>query len=105
MEYSVEMASRDMIYIPSFMKIGPGIQVILRFSFRNFRGCNVGITDVERFMNYAVEMELGIMIYIPIFITVGSGIQKLIGRIHIQTRREQGDPISLIYVFKIRKVG
>jgi hypothetical protein len=30
MKYIVEMASDGMIYIPSFMKIGSGIQVILR---------------------------------------------------------------------------
>jgi hypothetical protein len=45
MEYAVEMASRGMVYIPSFMKIDPSIQAILRFRLRNFRGCNVGITD------------------------------------------------------------
>jgi hypothetical protein len=27
------------------MNIGRGIQRILRFGFRNLRGCNVGITD------------------------------------------------------------
>jgi hypothetical protein len=27
------------------MKIGRGVQAILRFFFRNLRGCNVGITD------------------------------------------------------------
>jgi hypothetical protein len=45
MEYGIEMVSCDMIYVPSFMKIDAGIQAILRFSFRNLRGCNVGITD------------------------------------------------------------
>jgi hypothetical protein len=33
------------IYIPSFMNIGTGVQAILRFFPRNFRGCNVGIND------------------------------------------------------------
>jgi hypothetical protein len=27
------------------MKIGAGVQVILRFYLRNLRGCDVGITD------------------------------------------------------------
>jgi hypothetical protein len=45
MKYAVEVASCGMIYIPSFMKIGTGVQVILRFCLRNLRGCNVGITD------------------------------------------------------------
>jgi hypothetical protein len=31
--------------IPSFMKIGTGVQAVLRFSLINVRGCNVGITD------------------------------------------------------------
>jgi hypothetical protein len=30
MKYTVEMASDGMIYVPRFMKIGLGIQVILR---------------------------------------------------------------------------
>jgi hypothetical protein len=30
MSYPAEMASHGMLYIPSFMKNGPGIQVILR---------------------------------------------------------------------------
>jgi hypothetical protein len=34
MKYTVEMASHGMIYIPSFMKIGSGIQVILRLLLR-----------------------------------------------------------------------
>jgi hypothetical protein len=45
MKYAVEMASGGMIYIPSFMMIGSGIQVILRLLSKNFRGCNVGIID------------------------------------------------------------
>jgi hypothetical protein len=45
MMYAVEMASCDMIYLPSFMKIGTGVQTILRFCLRNLKGCNVGITD------------------------------------------------------------
>jgi hypothetical protein len=46
LKYVVEMASCSMISIPSFMKTGgTRVQEILRFSVRNFRGCNVGITD------------------------------------------------------------
>jgi hypothetical protein len=32
-------------YIPTFMKIGTGIEEILRFCFSSFRGCNIDITD------------------------------------------------------------
>jgi hypothetical protein len=45
MKYIVEMASGDMIYIPSFMTFGSGIEVILRFCVSSLRGCNVGNTD------------------------------------------------------------
>jgi hypothetical protein len=39
------MVSGDVIYIPSFMKIGIGVRAILRAFFRTHRYCNVGITD------------------------------------------------------------
>jgi hypothetical protein len=44
--YQVEMASFDMKYkyVPSFMKVGIDVQEILKFCFRNLKGCNVGIT-------------------------------------------------------------
>jgi hypothetical protein len=41
---AVEMAWCGTIYIPSEMKIGTGVETILRFCFRNLRGCNIGIT-------------------------------------------------------------
>jgi hypothetical protein len=40
-----EVASGGMMYIPSFMKTGTGVQAILRFCLRNLRGYNVGIAD------------------------------------------------------------
>jgi hypothetical protein len=39
--YTIGMASDGMIY----MKIGTGIQAIIRFCLSNLRGCNDGITD------------------------------------------------------------
>jgi hypothetical protein len=39
------MASYGMIYIPSFMKIGAGVQIVLRFCLRNLRVCNAGIAE------------------------------------------------------------
>jgi hypothetical protein len=36
MEYTLEMASDGMIYIPSLMKIGSGIQFILRVLPQHF---------------------------------------------------------------------
>jgi hypothetical protein len=43
--YAVEIPSGGMIYLPSFIKIGTGVQAILRFCFSYLKGCNVGITD------------------------------------------------------------
>jgi hypothetical protein len=99
-EYSVEMASCGMIHVPSLMTIGTGFQAILRFCFRNSRGCYVGITDGRDFLNYIVEMDSGAVIYVPSFIKIGSGIQKVIGRIHRHTHRQQGDIISLLFFSK-----
>jgi hypothetical protein len=45
MMYAVEMTSCVKIHLPSFMKIGTGVQVILRFCFRNMKGCYGGITE------------------------------------------------------------
>jgi hypothetical protein len=43
----------------------------------------------------AVETGSGAMIHIPGFIKIGPGIQKLLGWIHRQTKRQNGDFISL----------
>jgi hypothetical protein len=43
--YVVEMASCGMIYLPSFMKIGRGVQTILRVCLSDVRLCDVSITD------------------------------------------------------------
>jgi hypothetical protein len=42
---AVEMGSGALIHIISFMKIGTGVQTILKFCPSNFKGCNAGITD------------------------------------------------------------
>jgi uncharacterized protein YraI len=39
------MASDFIMYVPSFMGIGAGVQAILRFCLNKLRGCNVSITD------------------------------------------------------------
>jgi hypothetical protein len=44
MRYAADMPSCGMIYIPSFMKIGTGVQAV-RFCFSNLNDCNVGITE------------------------------------------------------------
>jgi hypothetical protein len=44
MMYAVEVASCGMIYLPSSMRSGKGIQAILRFCISNLNGYNIGIT-------------------------------------------------------------
>jgi hypothetical protein len=41
--YTVEMASCGVIYLPSFMKTGTGVEAILRFCLNNLNGCDVHI--------------------------------------------------------------
>jgi hypothetical protein len=50
-------------------------------------------------------MGSGAMIYVPSFIKIGSSVQKLIRGIHTHAHGQQRDLISLLCVFKIRKVG
>jgi hypothetical protein len=43
--YCVEWASCGTVYLPRFIKIGTGDQVILRLCLSNINGCNIGVTD------------------------------------------------------------
>jgi hypothetical protein len=43
--YTVEMPSCDTIFLPNFINIGAGFQVILWFRFSNLNNCNIDITD------------------------------------------------------------
>jgi hypothetical protein len=50
--------------------------------------------------------DSGAVIYVPSFIKIGSGVQKLIGgHTDTYTYEQRRDLISLLYFFKIRKVG
>jgi hypothetical protein len=73
MKYTVEMGSGGFIYIKSFMKIGRGVQAILRFCLSNLTYCNVGITNGGIY-EFAVEMGSDGIIYIPSSRTIGSDI-------------------------------
>jgi hypothetical protein len=55
-KYTVEMASEGMIYVPSFMKIALGIQVILRLIPRQSERLQCWYSKWEGFMMHAVEM-------------------------------------------------
>jgi hypothetical protein len=50
-------------------------------------------------------MGSGVVIYVPSFIKIGSGVQNIIGGGGIHTHRQQRDLISLLYFFKIWKMG
>jgi hypothetical protein len=79
MKYIVEMGSGGMIYVPSFMTIGFGIQVLLRLLLEQFERLQCWYYSWEGFMKYAVEMDSDAMIYLPSSIKIGSGIKKLGG--------------------------
>jgi hypothetical protein len=87
-----------MTHIPSFMKIGSGIQILLRLLPQQFKWLQYWYYSWEGFMMYAIEMPSGGMIYIQSFINTSSGIQKLLrGRVgHTQ----QGVLISLLPFFQ-----
>jgi hypothetical protein len=55
-------------------------------------------------MKYAAEMGSDAMRYILSFIKIDSGIEKLI-RGDTKRHRQHGERISLLSLFKIRKVG
>jgi hypothetical protein len=78
MKYSVEMISGGIIYLRSLMKIGRGVQTILRLFPQQFERLQYWCYLWEGFMKFAVEMASGSMIYIPSLIKFGSGVQKLL---------------------------
>jgi hypothetical protein len=44
MKHLIEIISRGMMYVPSFVKID-GVQTILMIRLRNLKGCNVGVIN------------------------------------------------------------
>jgi hypothetical protein len=81
--YAIEITSDGIMYIPSFMNISSGIQVILWL----FERLQCWYYLWEGFMKHTVEMVSGGMTYIPSFIRISLGVQKLSGEIHILTYR------------------
>jgi hypothetical protein len=57
------MSLNGMIHIPSSMKVGTGIQAILRFYLSNLRGCNVGITDGRHLQSAPLRWAKGHDVY------------------------------------------
>jgi hypothetical protein len=66
------------INISDFMKIGTGVQAILRLDLRNLKGCNVGITNGRDMMTYAIEMPSCGMIYIPSFMKFCTHVERIL---------------------------
>jgi hypothetical protein len=64
------MAPGGIIYIPSFMTIGSGIQVIWLLP-QQFQRLECWYYSREEFMKYAIEMASSGMIYIPSFMAIG----------------------------------
>jgi hypothetical protein len=93
------MASCGMIYLPSSMYIGTGVQAILKFCPRNLRGYNVGNT-VRSIYELLLRDEFRCHDMHTKFHKDWSGVQKLMGGIHIQTHRLEVDFITLLLVFK-----
>jgi hypothetical protein len=60
------------------MKIGTGVQELLRFCLSSLKGCNVGITEWKGFMKSAVEMGSCGMIYLPSFLKIGTGVEGIL---------------------------
>jgi hypothetical protein len=50
MKYAVEITSCSFIYLPSFMKIGTGVQAILRFASEILEAVMLVITDGRDFL-------------------------------------------------------
>jgi uncharacterized UPF0160 family protein len=96
MKYAIEMVSIGMIYsyIPSFMMIDSGTQVMLRLLPQQF-------DKLQIFMKYVIEMASGSMIFIQSFINISSDIQKLLGRgytcRHTDIYRQPGDLTRLLF--------
>jgi hypothetical protein len=71
---TAEFGSGVMINLPSLMKIGTGVEAILRFSFRTLTDCNIGITH-GRDLRCAPLRYLHIALYVFLSsMTIGSGI-------------------------------
>lgn len=73
----VQMASRGMIYIQTFMNIGAGVQAMLRFNLRSFNGCNVCVTDGRGFKTHRWD-GLKWDDYIQRFIKIAAGVQEIL---------------------------
>jgi hypothetical protein len=92
MKSAVEVDSGVTIYVPSFMTVGSGIQVMLSLLSEEFQRLHFGIADgVEGFMKYVAQMAPGVMIYSYIgrFMAIGSGIQIILRLLHKQFKMLQ----------------
>jgi hypothetical protein len=73
-------------YIPSFMKIDSGIQVILRVLLEQLEKLWCLYYRWEGFLKYAIEMTSGGMTYMPSFMKIGAGVHAML-RFCLRNRR------------------
>jgi hypothetical protein len=71
MRYTIDITSNGMTYVPSFMKTGSGIQVILKLLPRQLERLWYWLYQRQGFLKYVIDMASGCMMYIPILITIG----------------------------------
>jgi hypothetical protein len=67
MRYTIEMASLDMMYIPSVLKICIGIQAVLSLCLRNWKRLQCWYYWCEGFMMYTIEMPSCGMLFLMKF--------------------------------------
>jgi hypothetical protein len=77
MKCTIEMPSGGMIYIPSFMTISSGIQVI-KLLPQQFERLQFWYYWWDWLMNYAIVMASGGNIYVPSVPTIGWGIDVIL---------------------------
>jgi hypothetical protein len=70
------------IYVPSFVTIGSGIQVILRFLRQQFGRLQYCYYWWEGFIKCIIEMASFGMMYVPSFIKTCEGVQAVLMVFH-----------------------
>jgi hypothetical protein len=96
MKDDAEIASGGVKRILRFMETGSGVQAILRFYFRKFRGLNVGITDgKDSWAQVPTKFHLDRLSLSDLFV----------GDIHTDTPRLRDSFVSLVLILKNKDSG
>jgi hypothetical protein len=81
------MASDSMMYMPTFMKIGFGIHVLLSYGLDNLRGRIVGITNGKDLSYIPLTNLRSRDTFIASFMTIRSGIGAILRALPQQFER------------------